>query len=431
MTDPRRLVRAVVIALFAVLVTYAVVFHYRFPYWDHLDLAPMLARYRDGNLTFAELFAPHGGSHWHVGAYLVLIPLASMTGWDTLWGVLVGLVLGLAIFAVLAFQLRRTAAELHEDRFLPWAALSVAFFVFSLNQAQNWIWGWQIAVFQNLLGVTLATVILCAPRVGLPGFVLALAGGLVATYDYSSGLAFWPIAAALIAIHPNLARPRKIAYAATVLAGMTAVAWHFSESVLVRSNRFGAFDVPDQLAYMLQYLGSPVARFARPSAAIAVVGAVGLVAFAALLLLLRRHRVPWFLLAPWVALACYALGSAALTSFARGHLGLQYVSFANLLWIAVFVLASLAGVRVGRGRLRVALVAGCCLVIALTTWNIARIATRVARKASERNAKMAELCARYPDLTTEEHRYVCPDHPDQSRKYLAILHARRLSLFRR
>ena len=76
--------------------------------WDEMDLAFFLEKKMNNTLSFSDLLIPHGRSHWHTGAYLILIPLATLSKWNNLYPVLINLVFTAATYFVLISHFRHT-----------------------------------------------------------------------------------------------------------------------------------------------------------------------------------------------------------------------------------------------------------------------------------------------------------------------------------
>jgi hypothetical protein len=117
-------------------------------------------------------------------------------------------------------------------------------------------------------------------------------------------------------------------------------------------------------AYLLTYLGSPLLRSAGAELSL-LTGGVGVMVFALLTAwsLLRAGEGTRRLAPVWISIGLVAVGSAMMTALARAGIGLgqalssRYVTFANLLWIAVAVL-TLAWYAEHRARLRSLRLAG-------------------------------------------------------------------------
>lgn len=125
-----------------------------------------------------------------------MISLAVLTGWDTRYEVATNIILAVASSALLWLLLRRTFAH---RTVLAVAAFVVSVIVFSPSQYENWLWGWQIQWFLNLLALIAAVWALSGWRQSpWPRLVVAAAAATVATYSLASGFLVWLICLPLI-----------------------------------------------------------------------------------------------------------------------------------------------------------------------------------------------------------------------------------------
>ncbi|MGE3302402.1 MAG: hypothetical protein AB7M12_04755, partial [Hyphomonadaceae bacterium] len=214
-------------AFFAVAAALAAAGHYPTLYFDHWDLLALYEASARGALRLGDLFTPHG-THWHAGAYAVLLPLARLTHmaqWAEIAANLAfALAAGAALYALLAHSARQLAAA-------PRTALAFAigaFFLFSADQIENWFWGWQAAVFINIAGALACIALLARPQANPGALCAAMLAAAAAIYSFATGLALLPIGFAVLL----LARRRFDAHAALWLAFSCAVAAHYKFAVL-------------------------------------------------------------------------------------------------------------------------------------------------------------------------------------------------------
>ncbi|MCC6458633.1 MAG: hypothetical protein IT328_27030 [Caldilineaceae bacterium] len=71
-----------------------------------------------------------------------------------------------------------------------WAMVPVAFVVFSLEQWENMLWGWQIAIYMMVCGSVWALYFLSRPGVAKLGMAILCA--VVASFSFVNGLMIWP-----------------------------------------------------------------------------------------------------------------------------------------------------------------------------------------------------------------------------------------------
>ena len=76
---------------------------------------------------------------------------------------------------------------------------------FSLVQSDNWLWGWEIEWFLNVLGVSIVAYCLSRIKSQRQSFSvrqlgLLLLGGVIAQYSLGNGTLVWPIVVLILFI---------------------------------------------------------------------------------------------------------------------------------------------------------------------------------------------------------------------------------------
>jgi len=165
---------------------------FQVPYLDSWDVVNRMSSWLEDDLAWRHFFHWYG-SHRSFFPRLVETSMALQFGWNLLYHVWFNVFLsGLACFLFLrwvcasrtcfgsaAFQIALTACVL---------------FVFSGRPSVNWLWGEKIVGFMSTLGAVFGFFMLSSERVGPGRFLSAAFAGIVATYSFSSGTAFWPAA---------------------------------------------------------------------------------------------------------------------------------------------------------------------------------------------------------------------------------------------
>ncbi|HQQ63944.1 MAG TPA: hypothetical protein PLF22_10265 [Pseudomonadales bacterium] len=192
------------------IVTAAVVFFYHLdvPYFDQWDLLPLLDAFYQHHLALSDLLVPHNGHILFLPQLLMLL-LAWLTHWNTFAEVIAGFVFA-SINGVLLLKLAGHAA----GSTLTWEEkLPLTLLAFSLTQAQNWIWGWQLQVPMAMLFVLLGFCSFVFIQNLLRAFLCAAICAIAASLSFGAGLLFWFAALPLLA-----ARHRVLAVVWLVVA---------------------------------------------------------------------------------------------------------------------------------------------------------------------------------------------------------------------
>ena len=351
-------------AVLAVVLGYGV----NVPFWDQWELVELLSRLDDGGVGWADLYRQHN-EHRMVFPKILMLALSSVTRWNVVAEMLVGVALASGSFCLL-LSLARPALQMTDPVSRFWAVLAMSAILFSLAQWENWLWGWQIqwhlGVFAALLSIWLAARSLRHPKPFLP-VIGAAASATLCQFSIASGVIVWLCSGLVLAAHP---RRRAI------LSAWTMPAIIASAVFLVGYER--AADAPQivpvlqapfaYLLYIGNYLSGPLLRHWTAGIAIAAVFAA--LAFAATM---RRPRDLEFVL-PWMAVGTFAIGNAILTAIGRVGLGPQqglaarYVTISLLLSIAIIPLGLAAlkeGHRLSPAK-RLAAIGGAALLSILT-----------------------------------------------------------------
>ena len=169
---------------FIVTLVFSLLYHWSAPVADHWYIMKLYTKLQDGTLAFSDLFELHG-AHWHSSGYVVQLALAEITAMAH-WAESLASVLFAAFgFLALARMLDRCMGQLHLRQATLWVYGLSAFLYFSLDQAANWLWGWQVAVFISNAGALWAIERLTK---GTPTLLnTALAAVATATSVYSLG----------------------------------------------------------------------------------------------------------------------------------------------------------------------------------------------------------------------------------------------------
>jgi hypothetical protein len=320
------------------------------PFWDQWDLVPILAKMHQGKLTFHDLWVQHN-EHRILFPKIIMLMLGRLTGWNIGYELAVNLLLAVGIFAAFAGQVKRTA-----QRFA-WGGLeraipAVSVVIFSICQYQNWLWGWQMQMFLNLLAVVGGMVLLADDTFRWRRFATAALLGVVATCSFADGILFWPIGLGVLFVVTRGTRERWPA-----LIGWLVV------SVLVLGAFFYHYQLPadhQQLdlifktplayaAYVFKYLGGICEQGLTGDTAVdaALDGFFGLAGTLVLggvgWLLVRKRIASLRMLVPYLAVSLYSVGSALLTGVGRMGLGSdqalssRYGTMATPLWVSMIV----------------------------------------------------------------------------------------------
>ena len=424
------------------LVVLLVGYHLDVPVQDQWEFTLFLGKAFDGTLSAHDFWTQHN-EHRLLFPRVILLGLAALSRWNITWELAANVVLALGTFAVIVRAIKTTARRLGVRNICVLTPV-VSLIVFSPSQWQNWFWGWQLQEFLNVLSAIAGLVLLTDARRLRRHFWAAVALGIIATYSFANGVAYWAVGALGLLLMPDESSARfrfrlgLWLLAATVAVGLFFCGYHHIE---YHPAPWGIFEFAfGYVRYTLTFLGSPVVSYSSVGATLA--GAAGLGLFVGLSAWLirargRSNRVPLEALAPWLCVGAYAVAGALVTAVGRLAFGVEqamssrYVTLADPLWLAMLALAFLAsairfraqGARVKR-RFLVGLTA---VFVALLSVNAAYGAYKwTERYHYEVPARDALLTGDDPELLGRLH----PD-PNVVLERRPILQKHHLSVFRR
>jgi hypothetical protein len=319
------------------------------PLWDQWQFVPLIEKSFRGELTISDLWAQHN-EHRIFFPKLIMLILARLTSWDIRFELAVNLLLGLGIFAVVMYQTRVTARQLGVSG-LKLAAPAFSLIVFSLSQYQNWLWGWQLAIFLNVLAVVTATVLLTDPRISWSRFTGAAALALVATFSFGSGFIIWPVGLMILWFAAAGGRERMVRCGAWSVLSVLAISGYFYHYQRQAERTVSGLGV-DYALYVCKFLGNSCAQFSETqrwvgvAACVSGAGAVALLVWSGCVLV-RGNPRSFKLLLPYCGMALYSIGTALLTGIARASLGSdqalasRYCTLTVPFWVALTVFLTL------------------------------------------------------------------------------------------
>ena len=293
---------------------------------------------------------------------LVLLTLVWVSDWNKLYELLANLLLAIGTFLVL---LSYTISNLHSIAVEKLVVASLCHLVTGVffNQFENWFMGIQLCVFLNVFSIVAGYGLLSQALASWRCFLGAVGFGVIATFSFSNGLLYWPIALLMLFLLAVAKRKRNglklllWSLIGLIITWLYLYDFDFTRSSLAAETAYtrACFSY---VSYVLKSILAARWRYSQcelPFGPLlsAVVGAAGIATFGLLLWYLACHyQIAIVSIVYPSALGCYAIGSALMTAMGRASFGLtqalssRYIIFSSLLWIAnAILLAFLACVR--------------------------------------------------------------------------------------
>lgn len=325
-----------------------------FPYWDAWRFVEVLQNADAGTLGFIDLWAQHN-EHRILFPKLLMLTLAQLSGWNVWWEIGASVFFALVILGALLGMLFRAIGG---DAALRCAgAALVSLLLFSWTQSESWVWGFQSNAWLCLTAIVIGVAVLSS-SLRLPVRIgLGILCGIVATYSYANGLFYW-VAVAPLLWDTGASRDARVGTVVVWLAAAALTAQSYFYGYVqpsVSPSLLTAFEHPGLFVqFLAAMLGAPVSTFLTEPAWHGVNAAVpawsmlpGPLAVVVFLLFAWRcwrREGDFRVLAPWLALAAFAIGSAVVASAGRSGLGLgqaltsRYIPITSLFWFALIAL---------------------------------------------------------------------------------------------
>jgi hypothetical protein len=366
-------------------------------------------------LTFGDLWAPHN-EHRFLFPHIVMLVLGTATEWNNL----VEMYLMQACFFVTLVCLLLAFRAEGGPRLILF--VPIAFLVFSLRQAQNMLWGFQITfVFAQMFAVLALFLLYRAERgtfgkVALPASLLS---GTVASFSAIQGLLVWPAGLLQLIVAPSRGRTKGLLIAVWSLVG--ALEWFvyflgYERKVAPPSSELLALPTAGA-RFFLTLLGSPL----FPQRGLVLVsGAIlaGLIV-ASLSLIWRKKKLGeysfWLSLLAFPLFTSLAITSGRIIRGGEAATAPKYTTFTILAVVCVYaILVKLRGEE--RTRLTTALLGGASVVILSSIpasyWNGINLGAEIRS-------------------TREEAAYVLSTYESQPDERLEVIHRRPETVKRR
>lgn len=306
------------------------------PFWDQWTLVYDLDRLFSGRFSFEFCFRFHN-EHRLFFPRLIMLGMARFTHWDIGWELTANLIAGLMIFFAYLYYIKHIYRFL-KSSFSIWLVCLGSWLAFSINQASNWFWGWQIQIFLAVLCVFVCIIWLSLKPLNWKYFIAACVASVIASYSFGNSLIIWPLGFLLILSQYKKTDSRVVLF---------SILWIFIAAIVIMiyyhdgfgNGRHVAYDYIRKypvvyVKYVLAFIGSPVHR-----ARAVFFGANGSVIFCALsALYLKFSKFNYRAIILPMSLCVFVIISGIIIALGRVDMGWQqgassrYVTISNLFW---------------------------------------------------------------------------------------------------
>jgi hypothetical protein len=315
------------------------------PVLDQWELVLLLEKSYEGTLTFNDFWKQHN-EHRLLFPLLIMIVLARLTHWNITYELITGIAIATLTCCVLLYQVYRTD-RLTGSKHGFWLFPLVSVVVFSLNQVQNWLWGWQIQMHLVVFAAALSIILLSNFSSNRWLFCLSMFLGIVGTYSFANGMLVWLTGLGVLLFSRKLDKSVKsrriIVWLVVSIFVIASYLYHYKKPEYHPSLLFLFKNPTVFLKYVFSYLGGPIG-FQKVSYSVSFGVFVFVMLIFLVFFLIKRRKVGSDFLLPYIGLSLFSIMSAAITGVGRCGFGCdqalssRYITIVVLLWVSVVVL---------------------------------------------------------------------------------------------
>lgn len=333
------------------------------PVWDGWERGELLEKQHDGELAFADLYAPHI-EHRMVFPRLAMLALNALTGGDVRWEIAMTFLTVIASSLCFYYLLGKA---LPQGRWRYLAGLAINMVLFSPLQYQNFLWAAELAFMLPLACLAFCLAVSVSQLPTVAKFGLCVLAATVGMHSFAHGILIWVAVLLLYLLGAGglVGRARVRFLSAFAALGAALLVCYVAIDFRVASHHSYGFEIgapvpalellgetverPGRVKkYFLAALGNPLARYfstdSRESAR--QVGRVFLVMFAGTVFIFGLHwrdRPMRVALLPWVVAGLFAVLVAALLALARSSINLDRAILPRYASLTLFLPVSLIG----------------------------------------------------------------------------------------
>lgn len=329
------------LAPLALLIWFVSTFGVNVPFGDQWMIPGFFAKIQTGQVAFQDFFAQHN-EHRIFFPRIIIAILAFASSWNNKLEMYFSVGLAVAIFGVLFAIARRTRSDSTSFHL---SIILCGAFLFSLDQQENWLWGFQLAWFLINFFVVVAIGCIVLPQRYSPTVRLGLAGlfCFAASFSSAHGLVAWLALVPLVMTLPGTLRQRALRVGLWLAAFVVVVAIYQIGYAKPGHHTDVFFPFKQPLAainYLLTLLGFPIREVSITRSG---VGAFFLLNFLLFnVYFLKKFHLPIAnAMAAWLALGWFPLLFALITTSGRARFGAAQATSSRYISVIVLLLVAL------------------------------------------------------------------------------------------
>lgn len=299
-------------------------FGVNFPFYDQWVLPKLFDKIVTGTIKFQDLFELHN-THRIIFPRLIFISLGLISNWNIELELLLSL--GLAVFTFIFLYKISSFTSPNQNYLFYFTNLLTALLFFSAVQSENWLWGFQIALFLINACLILSCWILTRPQFN-PQLKLSFAATLcwIASFSSLQGLMSW---LALIPLIVGMAgdgkqkKKRLIFWLSLfIIASLIYFTGYIQEP---RTNELPFWKrLLTSIHFLFNVIAAPLTSSYTVSGWLGSLIFINFIGFLVYVILRRSHTANIKLLIPWLSIGLFSLLSSILISVGRADFGANY-----------------------------------------------------------------------------------------------------------
>jgi hypothetical protein len=222
------------------------------PYWDQWDLARLLIKFYEKNLSMADFFVQHNEARL-LFPFLIEFVLGYFSNYNVIWEIYFELFLLIFISFILFYVFIK---EFKSIKFGYFYFIPILLLLVTFRQYSNYLWGFQINYYLCILAV-LASVYLLLHYNSPGAYVFALFTATIGIFSFLLGLVLLPIGAFII-LQRHRRKPELLGWMIFSTLVLAIYFWNWTKPEHIQSVL--NFNSMSSLAsYILVIVGSPLA----------------------------------------------------------------------------------------------------------------------------------------------------------------------------
>lgn len=320
------------------------------PYWDQFNTVSYINQYyRYFNIPLKDLIAQHNESRM-VFPRLFFIGLAYLTRWDVRYEMLATFLLACGISLNLYLLNRLTVGGSLLKGLLILFISNLL--IFSPVQYENWLWGFQTAIFISMFCMTSSILIAYLKFSTRIKFLICTCLAIISTFSFANGILNWIVVPPVLAVNTwKDLKKEKWLFMVWITVFIFNVSVYFYKYHQPADSPGIVYAISHPLSavnYFFIFFGSGFAFLKLNTARdIGITLVIMLIAVCIYLLRFRKNLILWHRAIGWLAIASYTIISASITTVGRVGFGVgqamapRYTTFSLYLPVSLLALTAI------------------------------------------------------------------------------------------